>query len=144
MKKKTLNKVLWMAGGFLASSAPLIAVLIARWDTYVKTVPEGIRLGIGGVILLVMLVMKLKGSLKMPSGTTVVLLVLVLSFLLDRVIQDLTMLCAAYLVGDTANILIFKRKIDSINEENKNKKQAQANAEETKKILQEFIGNGRT
>jgi uncharacterized protein YnzC (UPF0291/DUF896 family) len=40
--------------------------------------------------------------------------------------------------------LFFKRKIDAINESTKNKKQAEATAEETKKILQEFIGNGRT
>ena len=139
-----IKSLLWVAGGFLSSVAPLAAVLIVRWDDYVKTVPEGIRLGIGGVILLVMLIMKLKGTLKMPSGTTVALVVLVLSFLLDRVLQDITLLCAAYLAGDTMNILFFKRKIDAINDETKTKKQAEANAEETKKILQEFIGNGRT
>ncbi len=139
-----LKKLLWMAGGFGASIAPLIAVLIVRWDDYVKTVPQGIRLGIGGMILLVMLVMKAKGTLKMPSGTTVALAVLVLSFLLDRVLQDLTLLCAAYLSGDVINLLVFKRKIDSIDEGEKTTKQAEANARETKKILEEYIGNGRT
>lgn len=142
--KPTIKTVLWMAGGFLASISPLVTVLILRWDDYVKTVPEGIRLGIGGVILLVMLIMKMKGTLKIQSGTTVALLVLVLSILLDRVLQDVTMLCAAYLAGDIVNVLFFKKKIDEIHEAAKNQKQAQASAEETRKVLQEYIGNGRT
>lgn len=144
MKKTVLSKVLWTCGGFIASAAPLVAVLIARWDTYVKTVPEGIRLGIGGIILLVMLILKIKGTLKMPSGTAVALIVLVLSVLLDRVLQDITLLCAAYLAGDIVNILFFKRKIEQITEGAKTDKQATAFAEKTKEILNEYIGNGRT
>lgn len=144
MKKTILSKVLWMCGGFIASAAPLVAVLIVRWDTYVKTVPQGIRLGLGGIILAVMLILKIKGSLKMPSGTTVALIVLVLSLLLDRVLQDISILCTAYLAGDIVNILFFKRKIDRLTESEKNDKQATAFAEKTKDILKEYIGNGRT
>lgn len=139
-----MSKFLWMAGGFLASSAPLIAVLIARWDSYVKTWNDGVRLGVGGIILAIMLIAKLKGALKIPSGTTVAVCLLILSILLSRVLQDLTLLCAAYLIGDLINIFIFKKKIDAINESTRINREADVIEERTKKILDEYIGNGRT
>lgn len=144
MKNTTVKSWLWTAGGFLASVAPLLAVLIIRWDSYVKTVPDGIRLGIGGIILAVMLFAKLKGALKIPSGTTVAVVLLVLSVLLARVLQDLTLLCAAYLIGDVVNILIFKKKVDAINESARINREADIYEERTKKIMDEYIGNGRT
>ena len=144
MKKTTLKLFLWTAGGFIASVAPLLAVLIIRWDSYVKTVPDGIRLGIGGIILAVMLIAKLRGALKIPSGTTVALILLVLSVLLERVLQDLTLLCTAYLVGEVANVLFFKKKIEAINESSRINREADVFEERTKKIMDEYIGNGRT
>lgn len=142
--KKKMSKFLWIAGGFLASSAPLIAVLIARWDSYVKTWHDGVRLGVGGIILAIMLIAKLKGALKIPSGTTVAVCLLILSILLSRVLQDLTLLCAAYLIGDLINIFIFKKKIDAINESTRVNREADVIEERTRKILDEYIGNGRT
>ena len=139
-----LNKFLWTAGGFTASVAPLVSVLAVRWDSYVKTFPDGIRLGIGGIILTIMMIAKLRGALKIPSGTTVAVCMLVLSILLSKVLQDLTMLCAAYIIGDVINILFFKKKIDTINEESRINREADAIGERTKKILDEYIGNGRT
>jgi hypothetical protein len=144
MMKTKLIKFLWTAGGFTASVAPLIVVLVIRWDSYIKTWTDGVRLSIGGIILAVMMIAKLRGALKIPSGTTVAVCVLILSILLSRVLDDLTLLCTAYIIGDVLNLLFFKKKIDSINENTRLNREADVIVEKTKKILDEYIGNGRT
>ena len=130
--------------GFLFSIAPILAVLIANWSTYVKTGADVVKLGFGGIIVAVMLVMKVFGALRIRSGTTVVLLVMVLSILLARVLEDLTILCLAYLIGDLINSLFIKKKIEAIKEAVSQGKQADEVEIRTRKLLEEYMGNGRT
>lgn len=130
--------------GFLFSIAPILAVLIANWSTYVKTGADVVKLGFGGIIVAVMLLMKTFGALRVKSGTTVVLLVLVLSILLSKVLEDLTILCLAYLIGDLINTLFFKKQIEAIKEAVSRGKQADEIEDRTRRVMDEYLGNGRT
>jgi hypothetical protein len=131
-------------GGFLVSILPLLIVVIANREQYVRSVPDAVKLGFGGVVVSVMLVMKVFGALRIKNGTSVVLIVLILSILLERVLDDLTILCAAYLIGDLINVLFFKRKIQIYKEVMARNKQADEIEDRTRRVMDEYLGNGRT
>ena len=119
------------------SIAPVTVYASLNWDRYVTTVSEGIRLGCGGSMLLIIVLLKVTGRLKMPSRTALFGLVFILSYLLKAVLNDLLILSFLALVGELMDSLcgIFIRRA---REEGQRTKNAEATASEIRKAL-----NGR-
>ena len=119
------------------SIAPVTVYALVNWDRYVTTVSEGVRLGCGGAMLLIIVLLKITGRLKMPSRTALFGLVFILSYLLQAVLNDLLILSFLALVGELMDSLcgIFIRRA---REERQRTKNAEATAKEIRKAL-----NGR-
>lgn len=120
------------------SVCPVMIFFIINFDYYVTTRHEGIKLAGGGVMLLLIVVLKVLGKLKIPSGIALYGIVLVLAYLLDAIIADLMLFAFLALIGEVlssicdAVIKSFKKKLER-------EKTAEITANEIKKV----IGSGR-
>ena len=141
---KNKGKLFWVScGGFFVSAAPLAAVFFLNLDRYVQSTRDGWKLGLGGGIVAVLILLKALGRLKLPSHVTTVAVVTLLSWLLSSLLSDLTLLCAAYLVGEGLDALFFRRTAKRLREEAAREKQADATASRVEEMLKTYIGNGR-
>ena len=137
-------KLFWLTvGGFFASVTPLLAVLVANRARYFSTSTDSVKLCFGGGIVAVLLFLKVIGRLKIPGDATVVGVVMLLSYLLAPVLDDLTLLCGAYLVGSLAEMIAFRRPAKRLREKMKMNAQADTTAGRVENLLKNYIGNGR-
>ena len=122
---------------FAFSILPVSIYFFVNMDRYVKSVPEGIRLAGGGVLLLIIVLLKVIGKLKMPSRTALFGIVFVLCYLLSSVLSDLIIFSFLALVGDIMDSIlhvIIRRE----REENQRERVAHKTAQEINRVL-----NGR-
>ncbi len=142
MKNKT--KLFFMeGGGFLASVTPLAVVFFLNLERYVQSTRDGWKLGFGGIIVAVLILLKVLGKLKLPSHVTTVAVVTLLSWLLSSLLADLTLLCSMYLVGEILDAIIFRRSAKKLREKIQTEKQADATAGRVEELLKTYMGNGR-
>lgn len=129
--------------GFIVSIAPLGTALIVKWDSYIQTPQQAVKLGFGGVIVAALILLKVLDRLKISSSVTVVATVMVLSYLLESVLADLTLLCGMYLIGEVVEKIFFARPAKKIREQLQIEKQADATADRVEDLIKTYIGNGR-
>ena len=130
-------------GGFFASIAPLAVVVALNHERYVQSIGDAVKLGAGGVIVVVLILLKVIGKFKMPSDVVAVSVMFVLAVLLDAVLRDLSLLCGMYLIGSLLDTIFFKRHAKKLREKIKLEKQADATADRVEQIVQNYVGNGR-
>lgn len=129
--------------GFLASFLPLLTVLVLNWDRYVATYAAGVKLAAGGVIVGILLLFKTLGKLKLPGSVTVVAAVMLLSYLLQPILSDLTLLSGAYLVGEVIDLIFFRRRARALREEIAAERAADATVGRVEELLKSYAENGR-
>lgn len=129
-------------GGFLASVAPLVTVLVLNRERYIRDAGDGWRLGVGGAIVAVLIFLKVIGKLKPPSHITTVALLMLLSWLLSAVLGDLTLLCAMYLCGEGLERIFFYTPIKRLREKMQMEKQADATADRVEELLKNYMATG--
>ena len=91
---------------FAFSVGPLFTYLIVNRDRYFCTKYDAIKLFSGGLIIMVMLLLKTLKKLKIPTGVSFFGLICMLSYLLSPVIQDLTVLSFLALVGEIGDSIM--------------------------------------
>ncbi len=91
---------------FVLSIAPILTYFIINMDRYVSTTYEGIKLFSGGVILAFILLLKVIGKLKIPSGVCLFGILFVLSYLFSAILQDLMIFSLLALCGEVADSII--------------------------------------
>ena len=91
---------------FAFSIGPLFTYLIVNKDRYFCTKYDAIKLFSGGLIIMVMLLLKTLKKLKIPTGVSFFGLICMLSYLLSPVIQDLTVLSFLALVGEIGDSIM--------------------------------------
>ena len=122
----------------ILSICPVMIFFFINLDLYVTTRYEGIKLASGGVVLLVIVILKVLGKLKIPSGIALYGIILVLAYLLDAIIADLMLFAFLALIGEVLSMICdvviksFKKKLER-------EKTAEITANEIKKV----IGSGR-
>lgn len=138
----SVKKVLFQVLGYIVSILPILVVVGLNWNEYTKTTTSTVSLCVGGVIALVLILIKAIG--KMPKKIHPIIkyaVALVLVVALDALVQDLKLLLAAAIVGEVLDLPIeyYVNKLRlQINQ------QATLNAmdDQTKKIVN-AINNGR-
>lgn len=131
-------------GGFLFSVAPLGTVLAVNWNDYTKNVSATFKLTAGGLIVAVLILLKVLGKLKLPGSITTTTVALALSWLLAAVLEDLSVLLLAYLIGEIIDTVFFEKKAAVLREKLKMEKQADTTAERVEELLKIYVGGGRT
>ena len=129
--------------GFVVSIAPLLTVLIAKWDVYTKTTSAAVKLCFGGIMVFALILLKVIGKLKVSSSVTVVASVMILSYLLESILSDLTLLCGMYLIGEVVDKIFFERPAKKIREQLRLEQQADATASRIEDMIKTYVGNGR-
>lgn len=124
---------------FLCSVLPVTIYFAINHAKYISTVPAKIKLGIGAVVLIVIVALKLAGKLKINSRIVVFGIVFALSYLLDSILNDLIIFSGLALLGEALDMIVSifikreKRKI-AVNET------AQANADAMEKVITKVSG----
>lgn len=122
----------------ILSICPVLIYFFINLDEYTKTVTETVKLTAGGMVLLVIVILKVLGKLKIPSGIALYGIILVLAYLLDAIIADLMLFAFLALIGEILSTicgLVIKAQAKRLERE----KTASVTAEEIKKIM----GSGR-
>ena len=140
MKKLKRNLVFLYIGSFLVSIAPLLAVLIARWNVYTKTPGDTVKLCIGGVICLFFIFLKVIGKLKMPSRIVLFGVVFTLVYLLKAILDDLLLLSGMALAGELLDMLFFQMAIRRTKERILIEKTSTATSEKVEEVIKKYIG----
>ena len=140
MKKLKRNLVFLYIGSFLVSIAPLLAVLIARWNVYTKTPGDTVKLCIGGVICLFFIFLKVIGKLKMPSRIVLFGVVFALLYLLKAILDDLLLLSGMALAGELLDMLFFQMAIRRTKERILIEKTSTATSEKVEEVIKKYIG----
>ena len=123
----------------ILSICPVMIFFLINLDYYVTTRYEGIKLASGGVVLLVIVILKVLDKLKIPSGIALYGIMLVLSYLLDAIITDLMLFIFLALVGE-----ILSSICDAVIKSSKKKLEREKTASITAEEIKKVIGSGRT
>ena len=131
-------------GSFLVSVAPLLVVIILKWNSYTSEPSDSIKLGVGCMIGLVFVLLKAVGKLKMPSRIVSFGIVFIMSYLLKAILDDLILLSGMALAGEVLDMIIFQPFIKKIKEKIQIGKQANATTAQMEEVLKQYLGsNGR-
>ena len=139
--KKTKRKLLLLyIGSFVMSIAPLLTVLITRWNVYTKTPGDTIKLCFGGLICLFFIFLKVIGKLKMPRRIVLFGVVFALVYLLKAVMDDLLLLSGMALAGELLDTFFFQRGIRLTKEAITIDKTSTATADKIEEVIKKYMG----
>ena len=148
-KKKSRRQLKWRLFllcvlSFVVTLAPLFVVFGMNFPSYVETPKDTFKLCLGGVIVLIFVMLKVMGKLRVPRRVVAYAVIFVLSFLLEAVLADLMMLSGAALAGEAVDYIIFQRAIKATREALLVQKTAEATtdatADKVEELLQKYIG----
>lgn len=124
----------------VSSVAPVLVFFFCNLDKYTKTQVETVKLTAGGIVLFAIVILKVIGKLRIPSGIKLYGIILILAYLLDAILKDLIVFAFLALLGEVLSSfcgLVIKAQVKRLERE----KTASVTAEEIKKIIQG--ANGR-
>ncbi len=124
--------------GFFSSTLPLAALLGMKWDAYTAEPGSGIKLGFGAVAILILMVLKVLGKLKLPSRVTVMAIALVIVYLLEALLADLTLILFVSTIGEAVDSFLFSPFAKRCRERIDRMKQADATADRVEELLKQY------
>lgn len=126
---------------FLVSVLPLFVTIASKWNKYVHTAGDAVRLGLAGAMGLVFVIMKVLGKLKLPEHrVTIYALVFAFAYLLGNVLNDLILLSGMALLGEILDFLIFSQLIRKTREDIFSRKTAKSLAVELNNMQKNNLG----
>lgn len=140
LKRKKRNLFFLQCGGFLISVAPLLSLVTVRAERYVSTPSDGIRLGLGGGISLILVFLRSIGKLNIPRRLFGTGLVCLLAYLLNAVLVDIMLLSAAAFAGDLGELLLFSLPVRNAKEKLSLCKTATATTQAVENMLKNYSG----
>lgn len=140
MKHSKVKLAFLYIGSFAVSVAPLLAVLVARWDRYTATPSQAFKLCAGGAMVLVFVFLKVVGKMKMPRGIVLFGIIFVLTYFLQSVLQDLLLLSGMALAGEAADCAIFQWQIKNLKAKMAGEKTADIISQKIDETLQKYVG----
>lgn len=145
MKTRTKSRLKILAVyllSIIASVLPLLICLIVNRSKYFTTPGEVVKTSIGGIILLIFVFLKTVGKLKMPRRVVLFGLVFIMSYLLQALLPDLTLLSGLALIGEGIDYIIFQPIIANMRSNATVNHAADATAERVEQIIKEYVGRG--
>ena len=124
--------------GFLASTVPLLTLLIMKWGEYTKEPGTDIKLCFGAVAVVILLALKVLGKLKLPSRFTMMAVALVIVYLLESLLSDLTLILLVATIGEAVDSFLFSPFAKRCKERIERMKQADATADRVEELLKQY------
>jgi hypothetical protein len=125
---------------FLFSVLPLGLVFAFNFGKYTETVVDAVKLSFGGVLLVVFMVLKVLGKLKMPRRVVFYAFVFVGAVLFAAVLEDLVLLSGAALLGEAVDYIFLQPVIARRKSEKEREKVADATADRVEQLFDKYIG----
>lgn len=125
---------------FLASTLPLLIVIVSKWDTYTKTPSDTIKITIGGILGLFFIFLKAVGKLKIPSRIILFAAIFVMAYLLQSLLDDIILLSGMALLGEVIDFFVFQRMIKVSRENITTQKTADATSAKVEEIIKKHLG----
>ena len=129
--------------GFLATILPVCAMVVWRWDVYTYD-GGGIKLGAGGILLAVVVLLGFLGRLKGVKREIGLMVSLVLVWLLSAILTDLLLLLSASFAGVILDDVFFAWRARRLTRAIDMKEQAGMSAEATTAavagLLRQYLG----
>lgn len=94
---------------FALCVGPLAVILIANWDQYVKEPSDAIKLGAGGVVIVILIVLALLRKIGIPGRLVVLATLTGLLWLIQPIINDLLVILTATTACETFDVLVLSR-----------------------------------
>ena len=135
--KKRIEIISLYILSFIASICPVLIYFLINFERYTKTVPETIKLCFGGALMLIFVLLKVIGKLKLPSRSALFAIVFLLSYLLQAILDDLLVFSFLALVGEVLDMTI-SIPIRKIKEKIKVDKISGATAKKVEDIMQKY------
>ena len=148
-KKKPSARALCMRLGvlymlsFLATTLPLALLFLSRIDRYVAVPAGGVRLALGGGLTVVFLALKVLGKLRMPSRLTAFAVSLLMCYLLEAVLSDLSLILWAALIGEVIDAWILSPWVKRTRDRLARARQASDTADAIGEVLRKYAQEGR-
>lgn len=138
-----LRLALLYIGSVIAFVSPLLICFILKWDEYMKTPGDTVKLGIGGVLLVVVVALMILGRLKSLRRIVGLGISFILAYLLQAVLVDLVLLLGLALLGELLDLIFFQTAIKTTKEKIHITKTADATTAQVEEVLKQYIGSGR-
>ena len=90
---------------------PLATVLVANWDQYVKKPSDAVKLGVGGVVIVILIVLALLRKIGIPGRLVVLGTLTGILWLIQPIIGDLLVIMTATTGCEVVDVLILSRMI---------------------------------
>lgn len=145
MKTKLKIKLVFLQiFSFIFSIAPLAIAIIVNRDRYFGTPEESVKLGIGLIIGIVFICLKVLAKIKIPSRLVTYGIVFAMVYLLQSILTDLLLLSGMAFLGEILDFLFFQRAIRRTRERISAETTADATAVQVEKLFDKYVGSGRT
>ena len=131
-------------GSFAASAAPLICALIINREKYFSEPSDSVKLGVGAMLALLFIALKVFGKLKVPRRIIAFGGVFVMSYLLSPLLSDLVLLSGMAFLGEGIDLVFFAGAIRKTREKILIGKAADATSDRVEELFKKYIGSGRT
>lgn len=142
--KLKLELILFYILSFIVCVAPLVIVVIINRNDWFGTPQESVKIGIGAVIGIVLICLKVLGKIKIPKKIVIYGLVFAMTYLLGPILEDLLLLSGMAFLGELLDLIFFQRKIRKTKELIKTEKTADVTSEKVEKVFEKYVGSGRT
>ena len=119
----------------ILSVCPVLVYFFANIDKYTKTVPETVKLCAGGILFFIIVIFKVLGKLKIPSGIILYGVIFILSYLFDAIIEDLIIFSFLALIGE-----LLSEICDAVTKYQKQKLEREKTASMTAETVKKIIG----
>lgn len=145
LKKK---RIILCVASWILRVLPLIILFAIKWDNWVETSAESqsvanFKLATGGILVMAFIGLAVVDKLPKPNGLIFPTMLFLISYALTPILHDLTLILGMYVLGGVLSLLV-----DTYNKEVKRKinieEGAQANGNEMRTILAEFLGENKT
>ena len=145
--KKTLRRArlcvrLLTAGSFLSATLPLSVLFVLRWESYTAIPAGGVRLAAGGVLIAVLLFLAVLGKLRIPSRLTLTAAALCLTYLLEGVLPELSLILWVMLGGMAVETFVFSPMLRRARERLAILGQSDATADAVGELLRRYREEG--
>lgn len=145
MKAKLKIKLVFLQiFSFIFSIAPLAIAIIVNRDRYFGTPEESVKLGIGLIIGIVFICLKVLAKIKIPSRLVTYGIVFAMVYLMQSILADLLLLSGMAFLGEMLDFLFFQRAIRRTRERISAETTADATAVQVEKLFDKYVGSGRT
>ena len=121
---------------------PLLVLFFVNRNEYIKSVADGWKLSIGGVCAIVIIALSIIGKLKIPKLVVTLAVLTVLSYLLQSVLNDLTLIFGVGLLSAFIDEIIFKNAINATKKRIENEKTADATVSKKEELLKQYSNSG--